>query len=197
MRRQIALGVLALLAAAVMAYLLRDAIEQLVIRPLAFFWWELMLFYHAIPQQLFWIVLLAGMLLVFSTSLLRSRRGFTHRRKVLPAKGPVEALASWIEHGRRGVYFNWRIAKLLGSVAAYMLDYQERRLPGRKLVARDWNPPDEVGRYLDAGLNTTFADYPYRGWFSPPPSTPFDIDLEKVVKFMESELEITDDHDHP
>ena len=95
---------------------------------------------------------------------------------------------------QRGVYFKWQIANLLAEIAMNILNYQERLLPGRKLLGRIRKLPPEVEKYLDAGVNTTFADYPAPQRFRRTPTTPFDVDLDLVVGYLE--MDEHDDH-HP
>jgi hypothetical protein len=46
-----------------------------------------------------------------------------------------------------------------------------------------------VGAYLESGLTRTFADFPRQRRFSRLPDTPFDIDLNQVISYLESQLE--------
>jgi len=59
----------------------------------------------------------------------------------------------------------------------------------RTLKGRDWNPPPGVQDYLETGLNGSFADYPLTVR-----NTPFDVDVEKVVAYLESLLEMNRDN---
>jgi hypothetical protein len=181
-----------------LAYTFSDVVREDVVLPLAYRLWFLVQAYRAVPQQVYWAILLIALLyfivsIVYGTSLI----GPQEEQRSVP-RGQVEQLAEAIEHRGKGIYFKWRIANLLAEIAAYILNYQERRSPGRKLSGRDWNPPPAVNTYLDAGINTTFADYPSPGLFKPRPVTPFDIDIEPVVDFLESELEMNQHDDkHP
>src|SRR5512140_666370 len=97
MRRRLMLAAAGLVIAIILAFFLQDVIQRTVITPLAYLWWVLNLFYAAIPQLLLWIVLLAGLVLFASTSLLNWYSG--SRKYVEPPKpplGPVETLAGWI-----------------------------------------------------------------------------------------------------
>jgi hypothetical protein len=92
----------------------------------------------------------------------------------------------------RGVYFKWQIARMLSEIA---LDLQELHThsPSRALNFDDRSVSPEVCRYLDAGLNTSFAEYPLSGPFRTRPETPFDLHLDPVLEYLESQMEMDDD----
>jgi len=187
-------GVL-LLAAAVFAYAFAETVRDNLIAPLAYDFWELGQIYRAIPQQIYWVALIVVVLALTLLTIndLTIRSGSPEKRAVL--RGPVESLSRSLEQRNRGIYFKWQIANQLAGLAADILSHQQRLLPGRKLRGRDWNPPPEVEKYLDAAINTTFADYPVPGRFGARPVTPFDTDIEPVLDFLEAELE-ADEHDY-
>lgn len=188
--KRILLVLAALGLAAFLAYLFQDLVEALVVMPALYTWWILGLVYRAIPQQAYWMVLLTALIYFFVSSFyVSSRRAKPRRDQSSPPQGPVERLNQWIEQRQSGVYFKWQLARALAELADQILVYQDRRNPGRSLSGQGWHPPGQVERYLKAGLETTFTDYPSVGPFSSTPPTPFDIDIEPVVAFLESELE--------
>jgi hypothetical protein len=187
-RRIVFLG-LALLGAGLLAYLFAGTVRDALILPLAYYLWQALQLYRAVPQQLYWAALAVVGLLVALPALLDISLRSQEKEKQRDRRGQVELLAQALEHRHQGIYFRWQLANTLGELAQRILSYQERLLPGRKLRARDWTPPPEVEAYLDAGLNTTFADYPLPGRFGTLPDTPFDIDPETVVSYLESQWE--------
>ncbi len=60
-----------LLVAFILAFFLQDVIRQAVVTPLAYLWWVLKLVYSVIPQVVLWILLLAVLILIVITSLLK------------------------------------------------------------------------------------------------------------------------------
>lgn len=181
-RRRILLGSAGLLVAALLAFFLQDVIRRALVTPLAYLWWLLNLFYATLPQLLLWILLLAALLLVTSLSLLSwysGGRKYTQPPK--PVQGPVESLAGWISNTNEGNYFKWMIAQRLGKLKLEM----DLRLGSRSRV-----PPENLQRYLQAGIEESFVDYPLPPLpFIRRQPTPFDQDVEEVVDFLESELE--------
>ncbi len=201
-RGPVLLIILWLVGAFVLAFPLRSAVEQLIIAPLAYFLWMLGVLYRAIPQPLVWLVVLLVMFYVALGSFYgRPSQEIRPDTKPHPARGPLESLATLISQKTPGVYFKWQIARMLAEIA---LDLQELRehARSRSLNFADGTQP-EVQKYLDAGLNTSFADYPYEGgipllgWFHKSPKTPFDMGPETVVAYLESQMESKNDSRRP
>jgi len=140
-----------------------------------------------IPQQIIWFFII----LVLSYIAIGSFYGRREKAETAPAEarpihGSVETLAEWIQFRRRGVYFNWQIANLLGRIDRRFEESAPRGTSGR--VA----PSEQVRAYLDAGINTTYADHETPGWFSSKNSA-FDIPLEQVVDYIEENMEINNE----
>jgi hypothetical protein len=197
-RSPVLLVILWLVGAWVLAFPLRSAVERLVVEPLVYMLWMLGILYRAIPQPVVWLVVLLIMFYVALGSFYgKPRQGVGRIAKSPPTRGPLESLSLLLAQKTPGVYFKWQIGRTLGEIA---LDLQELRehARSRDLHFADETPP-EVQRYLDAGLNTSFADYPYEGglpilgWFHRAPKTPFDMGPESVVAYLESQMESQND----
>ncbi len=203
---------LALLAALVIAFLLRDVVEQLIIRPLAYLAWLLGIIYPYIPQPVVWLLFVVVMIYKILGSV-ASRLEIPEPKPLrsAPVQGPVAELAMQIERKEGGVYFKWQIARALGRLA---LDMQElRQHIRRRTLDFDQAGPDGTGshagltpqvrRYLEAGLNTSFSDYPLPsgfslpGWLKSEHQTPFDGDIGPVIDYLESEMENDNDLRRP
>ena len=185
LRWPLVLGILAI--SAVLGYVLRDLIYQLVVVPLAYLVWLLSFYYSAIPQWIIWTLLLVILLVGVMWSLLPSApvRG---RREVLrrASEGEVEALVIWMNKARHGNYFKWQLANRMGRIVRRLGD-----LSGGRVAS----PSDEaVEKYLDAGLNYSFVDFPTpRNRFAPAAKTPLDADPKRVVEYLESLMEKSSD----
>jgi hypothetical protein len=144
--------------------------------------WSLNLFGRIIPPQGVWIALVILIVYVAVGSFYgKHSKGESSRIEADPVPGPVEAMADWIDERRRGVYFKWRIAHLLGRV--HQSHYQNTS--GRVQAA----PPD-VEAYLDAGLNKSYVDFPTPSVFKKNEPTVLDIELEPVLDYLEEQMEI-------
>jgi hypothetical protein len=183
-----------LLVVLILAFFLQDVIDRVVVTPLAYLWWAIKLIYAELPQLYLWILLLAGLVFILIASLTKwvsISQKFEENSK--PSRGPVEVLGGWIMNSREGNYYKWRIANRLGKLGCEV----DERLEGRghltgteDLDGRGRLPSEAVQRYLRAGLDESFVDYPR----SPLPfmrrkTTPFDLDIDEAVEFLESQME--------
>jgi hypothetical protein len=186
-RRQIAVLIILVILAALIALPMRTVVYYYVMAPLAFFWFYLVYYYHVIPQQFYWIILIQAASYIALGGLLENP--FRRERLQLirtSQKGPVDGLAARIKDSSRGVYSRWKVARALGILAVEILELRGSRSSRvRALKGKDWNPPPGVQEYLEAGLNNSFADFPLSG-----KKTPFNIDLEKVVTYLETQVEM-------
>jgi len=187
---------LALVSVALLAFLLRGAVQEWIIIPLARFIWLVKGYYGAFPQAVYWVAALgiAALVAILGFRFPDWERRHQHEQwKPLP--GSVREMSFWIQRGKGGIFPKWHIAHLLAELALDILDRRgTRQKHARLLTGPDWAPPPEVRNYLDAALTTNYTDYPKRKRFSPLPPTPFDQDLEPVIKYLESLLE--SEHDY-
>ena len=187
--------VAALVGVLLLALPLRTIVDRWVILPLAQGIWWLGVFYHAIPQFVLWVLLL-----VFLT-IFTLRALIIHLPELRPSDrsggfrtGEVQQVSFWLKRGRSGIFSRWHVANLLANLALDILTH--RAGTGRvaaRLTGPGWDPPEAVQHFLEAGLTTTYADYPPRRRFSASPPTPLDSDPALAVDYLESLLEV--DHD--
>lgn len=176
-------------AAGLLAFSLRETVMDLIIRPLLYLFWILNILYRAIPQVVLWVVLLAVMLLFIISFFLQNLSLANLRPKPkLERFGPVETLAQTIQHKSAGVYFKWQVARSLSEIG---LGLQALRTHAetRSLDFDGTEVDPAVRQYLEAGLNSSFADYPVPNIFQPKPKTPFDLELDGVLTYLESQTE--------
>lgn len=193
-----------ILAALAVTFVLQDVIEQIIIRPVLYILWVAGILYGFVPQPILWGVLILLFVLVTIHFLVR-KIFFQDMFQTLhtnPAQGPVQKLAGQIRQRHGGIYFKWHVARTLGQIA---MQIQELRLHirSRNLQFSDENSTPEIRAYLDAGLNTSFSAYPLNNRPKLPdtllkpatarPVTPFDIDLDAVLDYLETELENNND----
>jgi hypothetical protein len=171
---------------ALLGYFLRDVVYQVVIVPLAYLLWVVSFYYSAIPQWVVWTVLLVFLFLSVAWNLIPDERPSNRKvRLIHRPEGEVEALAVWIRKSRRGNYFKWQLANRMGRVARRLDE-----LAGSRGLPACEDP--RVEKYLDAGLNYSFVDFPTpRGWFERASQTPLDIDPRTAADYLESLMEKT------
>jgi hypothetical protein len=180
----LSIALVIVLAAAIFPF--RREIAETVVRAGAYLAWSVNLLGGVIPQQILWFFLLLAILYIAVGSFYGKRLELgVARPNPPPLEGPVETLARWIEKRQGGTYFNWQVANLLGRINQHFDESAARGISGRIPP-----PPPDVQAYLEAGLNTTYADYPMRGIASRKTPTSFDIPLEHVMDYIEEHLEI-------
>lgn len=180
------------------AFLLRGLVESAVIIPLARFIWLLKGYYGSFPQAVYWMLAVGAAVLIAIAGFRLPEWAARHNVKELkPLPGTVGEMAFWIQRSQGGIYPKWLIAHLLADLALDMLDRRGTRQKNtRQIMTPDWSPPEEIKKYLEAALTTNYTDYPKPKRFGPQPPTPFDMDLEPVVKYLESLLESEHDPNH-
>jgi hypothetical protein len=168
------------------AFVFRKLIYEIVVVPLAYVWWLLMLYYHLLPQAVIWIALIFIILFTAVRGLLMEipvARPAPSKRKT--PQGPIESLAAQIHKSHDGIYYKWNIANRLGRAARELLDQREgRKQKFTQLVGRGWDPPQDISAYLESGVNGTFADHAKKKG-----RTPLDLDPQEAIVYLESELE--------
>ena len=142
------LGILAVVAALVIAVFLRDAVEMTIVRPVAYILWWLGIIYRFIPQPALWFLVVLAMLYLTLESIAgKFEMPFQKKEERRVTLGPVAELASQIERKSTGIYFKWQIARTLGDIAVDLqsLHQPERRRGHRRrpvLVSNGRGPAD-------------------------------------------------------
>ena len=185
----------ALTAAGLLAFPLREAVNQLLVVPLAYLLWLLGLLYRSLDQIWWWFAVAAILIIALIYSLLPE---FKPWYKEVPhfreERGRVELLATALKRTKKGIYFKWLVANRLGKLAYQILVQREHGKPRSvfaPLTGEGWNPEPEVQGYLEKGLHGSFAEFPNSYWhmFIPPEKTPLDHDVREVVEFLETKIE--------
>ncbi|MGA2503286.1 MAG: hypothetical protein ABSG01_04265 [Anaerolineales bacterium] len=187
---------LLIIMVALLAFFLRGPVQIWVIIPLAKFFWLVKGYYGAFPQAAYWVVALivAAVIAILGLRLPNLERPRLEK-KMRPVPGTVREMSFWIQRARDRFFPKWHIAHILGELALDILDRRGTHEKNTRLLSGlDWDPPADVKKYLDAALTTNYTDYPKPKRFSSSPPTPFDQDLEPVIKYLESLLENENDH---
>jgi hypothetical protein len=185
----------------IMTFFLQDVVHRAVVVPLAYLWWVLKTYYSAVPQLLMWMILLVTLVMVFITNMFRwISIGQKSRQSTKPVQGSVKILARWISNPGDGNYYKWMVANRLGNLSRDM-DVPLENQPGlentENLVDADQRKVIAVQRYLKAGLEESFVDYPLPQIpFMHRKETPFDLDVKQVVKYLESQMEVRSGKKH-
>lgn len=133
-----------------LAYLLRDVVNEKIVIPFSYLWWRLGLYYHAIEEET-WLVLAVGMISILAYvgiagEVSSSEESEGHGK--FPVQGPVEELVTWLAKSQYRAYFRWRVANRLSRLARSLLRQREGE--------NTWNgsggdTPEDVKSYLRYG----------------------------------------------
>lgn len=183
----LAIGAIILLLIA--AFFLRDAIYQTVIVPLAYLLWVARFYYSAVPQIILWGSLLVILLMIVLSNLIPDAASTPKEEPIhKPARGQIETLAGWLVKADKGTYFKWQIANRLGHIGLEVKETSERRTRREPVLSEAKASANEaVEKYLEAGVNTSFVDYPNQKSVS----TPLDVNPKEVVDYLETQLEMS------
>ncbi len=183
-----------ILSAVALGYLLRGAVNQFILIPLAYLFWALKLLYLSLPQLVWWIAVILLVVFMLAYSLLPEIKP-AKKQAVESARerGRVEELALAMSKSKKGTYFKWLVANRLGRLA-YQILLQRANGKPRPVIAPlagdGWQPHKDVQEYLEIGLHGSFADFPNASLpFLPPAKTPLDHDAASVVEFLESQMD--------
>jgi len=184
----------------ILAFFMQDVVDKVVITPLAYIWWVIKTAYTEVPQLLLWVLLLAILVFILAASMINWVPAA--RKYEPPIKAPlgaVETLSGWIIKSREGVYYKWTLANRLGKLNAELDDRmgEQALATGTKIPNKDDNTFADVQRYLKAGLEESFADYPRPTLpFMRRQVTPFDLEVEDAVDYLESKMEAQSGKEH-
>jgi hypothetical protein len=190
-------------------FVLRDVTREMLVVPLLYILWLGRLLWQSLPQALLWILFLALGLYVAVKSLSvgrdRAHRGRPVRESPVDNVGYPGSVAVWarrVESARHGEYYRWYLARHLGKLAQEVLAYRARLAPDQVKSNQVFKEnrvdvPPEIGAYFEAGQQLT---PPRRVRFprlsglvsrlrSPAENPPLGLDPERVVWFLESQLE--------
>ncbi len=190
--KQIFIFVILIIVAILLAPFGYALVQGLLIEPLAYLWYLIKMFVGALSQQVLWLLVLSILALAVFVSLLRNiRPRQSDEPATLPRKGPVETLAWEIERTQRGNYFKWLLANRLSLLANRILGNHEgaHTIAPRSSYGRNGNAPAAIQNYLEAGIKHSFMEYRQKKFFSRQPSTPFNIEIDTVIEYLESLME--------
>jgi hypothetical protein len=197
-RPRVWLLVLVLLLTVLLTFLLRDVARDWVAMPLARALWLGNLFLGAVPQIVFWaLLLMIGFVVAVRSLMTRKKRSRSTDRMPEVYPGQLWTLLRWVQREPRSIYFRQRLARRLIRLAADLQAYRQKRVPGRfDRRLDDLDLPPEIRTYLEAGMTLSPSDglgplSRFVRWLWPGRTTSsLDVDLERVVQFLEDQLEV-------
>lgn len=196
-RRGLLLLLTGLGLAAVLGFLMREAVHVYLILPLTKFFWLVRGYYGSFSQSSYFVILVVVVLLIGLLSFRLTDWLETARRQdERPARGAVHQLAFWLERSHRSAYARWYVARTLADLALDLLGERtgNRRRSGEGLEDAGWNPPPDIQEYLQLALRLSPAGFARKE--SSSQAAALENDPEQVVAYLESILENIHDHSH-
>jgi len=185
-----------IIAAVFLAPLLQEILLEGIILPLAYLGWWAGLVLRSIAQVIYWAVIILVVGVVTVSSLANGWRFDRREENTAHTKmGPVESLAKDIQLTKKGMYFKWMIANRLAKLSQVILTQSKSNdsAAPQKLNGVDWPPPDEIKAYFENGLQRSIMPSRRNRFFGKKPASPFDVDLNQVVSYLETQQEKTSD----
>lgn len=207
-RRVLAILLLVLVALALMS-LVRGLASQVLVAPLLYLLWLLHVLLDGIPQLFFWFLAVFLFIRIVYPSLFTGRPTL-YPPEVVEGSPPEGRAAVWqrrLQLARAGHYSKWGMARNMALLAIDIFAYQDRITLG-EVRARwqhgDYQLPPEAAAYLQLGMAGQPPSSPpwwvaLRTWWSArgqraaPPV--FDVDLERLLTFLENEMEVVHDRE--
>jgi hypothetical protein len=168
-------------------------VEAILIEPIAYCLWGLEQVFRVIPQSIYWIVIIISQMMIVYYLIIRS---LFKREKAIGVteknKGSVEKLAEYIHQSDNSDYFKWVIANHLANLRLQMVNQENGFTDNdsRNNLGNNQDLPPDILQYFNAGLNQSFMAYrKKRKLFVKPVETPFELDLDDIIKYLESSME--------
>jgi hypothetical protein len=203
MKKRLLLAGLILLLALPLALLLHDFVREIFVVEFLRFLWALRLLFESIPQLLWWgsLLLAVAAVAIRSLGLQRKQRRRLAAKEPAPG-GPVQDLARRIQRAATGDYFRWSLGVSLADLIWEVMAQRERTTPEdvrRRFETGSAELPPAVEAYLrsvQAPHYSASAGLLTRIWHrlrSPSAALHPDVALQRVVEFLEEQLEVVHD----
>ena len=204
-RRWLVLALALVLAAPLVWALIRSVGGEFAVA-LWYVLWYTDLVLKSIPQAACWALFLCVAAAMAIASLL-GRRKVRRRAEEIPApqRGPVRRLALSIQRAGEGYYSRWLLAGQLSGRIIEALATDDQTAAGAR---RQWwasnsrDVPPEIRAYVETAMWGGFwrpsgvGSRLRRVFSAEQAASPLDLDLETVVRFLESQVEGADEWRH-
>jgi len=185
--------IISLALAGLLAFLVKDFVREVIIRPFLYVLWYLTLFLKSLPEFFFWGLFILIALIMAGKSLAKGSepRKSTHEEKASQG-GPVAVWARMAEHAERGGYSRWQQAQALARLTWHVLGDGERlslyQIQERLYRDETLDLPPEIKAYFQACMLPyqplpRFGRRKLEARFAP-----LNLDPGEVVKFLEDKL---------
>jgi hypothetical protein len=203
MRKPLIVVSLILLISIPLTLMLHDFTREVFLSVLLRLSWLARLYIDSLPQPILWAVFIAIAIIIAARSLLTRRSTPEMISEAARFRmGRVHNLMQAINRTSEGLYFKWRLAQHLLGLTLEALAHQERTSPNlvrERLKSGGLDAPSEIEAYLLTGLTPVLSTRSNlitrlkRAIMPTHRISPLDLDPERVIQFLEDQLEI--DHE--
>ncbi len=188
--------VLAVIAAGMLAILLQDVVQSLILTPIQYISWWIQIIYETLPQIFWWGVLIVFLLIIAVRSLtsVRLSRSRTIEKDRL-GKSCLEVWTENIEKAEKGGYFKWYLAHKISMLTLDILADQERMTKDEAaayLQGGKFNLPIDVRDYIKTGLDARISfqiSELEKRFFILERKSPIKLTPEEMVEYIEQKLD--------
>jgi hypothetical protein len=193
-RNYLIFGITLLIMGVILAPFAFQLFRLIFLQPAAYYWWRVRQIIRVIPQSSYWLFVIISLgLVVIYIQLRNNIRIKEYNKTSAKREGAVEQFTEYLNRSERSNYFKWVIANHLANLDLKIrrqysgnIERENQHISGMK---GDGTPLLE--KYFSAGLNTSFMAYQKkRKLLSRKNGSPLDIELEEVINFLESQMEM-------
>jgi hypothetical protein len=188
-------------------WLVRDIARQQIAIPLSYVLWVGDIVFRIVSQVTVWTIFLMVVSFMAIRSLLRSKSGQQKYRPVRKhSRGRVHELTKLINFAQKWQYSHWNLAHYVAELEIDVLalhGHGDPREIQHRLREGAINMDEEILSYFQLGVSKYALPEPKslitrlkeRCGFVQPAERSAPIDLERVVAFLEHQLEISHEHE--
>lgn len=203
----ILLGVVIAILTGICMWLVRDIARRQIAVPLAYVLWVGDIVFRIVSQVAVWTVFLMIVSFMAIRSILRSRsERYTRRPVRTQSLGRVYELTKLITFARKWHYSHWNLAHYVAELETDVLalhGHGDPREIQQRLRAGTIDMDEEVLAYFQLGLSkyalseqkSLITRIKERFGLVQPADLSATLDLERVVAFLEHQLEISHEHE--
>ena len=193
--RLVLFGILGILVAIALAYLLRGFVSQVILAPMVYLYQIGSLLYRALPQAIWWGVLVLFLTLIAWKTLVRRRWTYQPQMSLVgESLSRAQSWTRWVERMPQGDYSRWLFARQVADLVVSLIAQRERlsnEQARQAIKTGRVKLPPEILVYLQLGLDAPsfrhYSEYVQRYRYASGAS-PFDLDPQSIVTFLENEI---------
>ena len=179
---------------AIVVFLIKDAVREVVIKPVLYIIWLLSLLIRAVPQQLLWsLIILLGAYIFLSKVLDIRLKEDISQNEIVVYQSRLDKWKDWIELAIQGDYFKKKLFNEIGDVIVDSVAFKEQ-LDKREVLIKIRSGEiilpfkfEKNERYSKS--LSKFQMLLYR-FYAPEKNISITQEVEEIINYLEREMEI-------